>query len=194
MLPFCFEENEPVAHAMEMPENQPRSLIQGREHKGKWTRFHLLPALWPLRFSCCHVKSQTSVGSLLLTQLQQSVRVLEARIRHSLKELTAWVLKIKYIFEYLSYFSVLNYCCISFPLFICGVAPASAVSEVFQLHEAMIFKFYSCLLVNLTFCACTCPTLVVHLFFSDTKHSGGFWRIRWTKQEINQKLCKVSLK
>ena len=46
------------------------SLIQAREHKGKWTSFHLLPVLCPMRFSYCHVKSQTSIRSLLLTQLQ----------------------------------------------------------------------------------------------------------------------------
>ena len=28
------------------------SLIQGREHKGKWTSFHLLPDSCPLCFSC----------------------------------------------------------------------------------------------------------------------------------------------
>ena len=46
------------------------SLIYGREHQGKWTSFHLLPDLFPLRFVCCHVKLQTSVGSPLPTQLQ----------------------------------------------------------------------------------------------------------------------------
>ena len=43
------------------------SLIQGREHKEKWTSFYLLPDLCPLCFSCCHVKLQTSVRSPLLT-------------------------------------------------------------------------------------------------------------------------------
>ena len=55
------------------------SLIQGREHKGKWTSFHLLPDLCPLHFSCCHVKLQTSVGSPLMTQLQ-AVRVWKCSI------------------------------------------------------------------------------------------------------------------
>ena len=48
------------------------SLIQGREHKRKWTSFYLLPDLCPLCFSCCHVKQQTSVGSLCLTQIELS--------------------------------------------------------------------------------------------------------------------------
>ena len=61
-------------------------LIQARKHKGKWIRFHLLPDVCPLRFSC-YVKLQTSFRSPLLTQLQQSVRMLEARVQHS-SELT----------------------------------------------------------------------------------------------------------
>ena len=43
------------------------SPIQRREHKGKCTRFHLLPDLCPLCCSCCHEKSLTSIGSLLPT-------------------------------------------------------------------------------------------------------------------------------
>ena len=85
MLTFCFEERAPVAHVMGKNATKLAqifaSLIQGRDHKGKWTSLYLLPDLCPLHFSCCYVKSQTSVRSPLLTQLQQSVRVLEARIR-----------------------------------------------------------------------------------------------------------------
>ena len=47
------------------------SISQGKEHKGKWTSFHLLPDLCPSRFSCCHVKLQTSVRSRRLMQFEK---------------------------------------------------------------------------------------------------------------------------
>ena len=66
------------------------STSQGREHKRKWTNFHLLPDLCPSHSSCCHVKSQTSIRSPLPTRLQQSVSVGSPclTLSHSLKELT----------------------------------------------------------------------------------------------------------
>ena len=72
MLPFCFEESSRTCNEKNAtkPAQIIASLIQETEHKGKWTSFHLLPDLCPLCFSCCHVKSQTSVRSPLPTQLQ----------------------------------------------------------------------------------------------------------------------------
>ena len=78
MLSFCLEESAPVIHAMEKGKKCHKtsqiiaSLIQGREHKEKWTSFYLLPDLCPLCFSCRHVKQQTSVGSLCLTRIELS--------------------------------------------------------------------------------------------------------------------------
>ena len=75
----AFTQSEPVTHAVEKntkPAQITASLIQGRVLEGKWTGFHLLLDLCPLCFSCCRVKSQTSIRSplcamcVLPTQLQ----------------------------------------------------------------------------------------------------------------------------
>ena len=92
MLPFCFEESSRTCNEKNAtkPAQIIASLIQETEHKGKWTSFHLLPDLCPLCFSCCCVKSQTSIRSPLPTRLQQSVSVGSPclTLSHSLKELT----------------------------------------------------------------------------------------------------------
>ena len=93
MSPFCFKESAPVGPVhiwwKKCHKTSPNCCISN-SRKGTQRKMDKLPfTAWfvSLVFSCCHVKLQPSIGSPLTIQLQQSVRVSEGCIWHSLKEL-----------------------------------------------------------------------------------------------------------